>query len=92
VAVLSAACSALRGHACVSQNLCSVVELKDVEEIKLRLLEAEAEGQDSDENQLKKVCALDDSAVYARAEADVLVWCHLPAHLFDMVHCTCSLT
>lgn len=42
-------------------NLCfamlrSVVELKDVEEIKLRLLEAEAESQDSDENQLKKVC------------------------------------
>jgi hypothetical protein len=36
-----------------------------VEEIKLRLLEAEAESQDSDENQLKKVCALEDSAVRA---------------------------
>jgi hypothetical protein len=31
------------------------VELKDVEEIKLQLLEAEALGDDSDENQLKKV-------------------------------------
>jgi len=36
-------------------ELDSVVELKDVEEIKLRLLEAELEGGDSDENQLKKV-------------------------------------
>lgn len=34
-----------------------------MEEIKLRLLEAEAESQDSDENQLKKVCAPEDSAV-----------------------------
>lgn len=36
-------------------ELDSVVELKDVEEIKMRLLEAEMEGGDSDENQIKKV-------------------------------------
>lgn len=36
-------------------ELDGVVELKDVEEIRLRLLEAEAAGGDSDENQLKKV-------------------------------------
>ena len=50
-------------------TLRSIVELKDVEEIKLRLLEAEAESQDSDENQLKKVCALEDSAVRACVHA-----------------------
>ena len=49
IAALKEQCEDLR------DELDSIVELKDVEEIKLRLLEAELEGGDSDENQLKKV-------------------------------------
>jgi len=39
-------------------ELDNIIEMKDVEEIKLRLLQAEAEGDDTDENKIKKVVLL----------------------------------